>query len=564
MAGNQSLIRERLHRVRKVFFAVALMSCVVNILMLTGPLFMLQVYDRVLASQSVPTLLALGLLAIGLYVMMGFFDFVRARSLSRLSFWLDTEISPLTYKFWIARSLCGQNPAYRPIQDIGIVRNFLASPTVLALFDLPWFPIYLGIVFLLHPSLGILAVCGAIVVVVLAILNEFFSRKPSAEGVQNEMIEARFADQAQKNADSVLAMGMLESTQTVWQKLRNRSLFSQQLGGERSEGFTASSKSFRLMLQSGILALGAFLAINQEITAGTIVAASIIAGRALAPIDQTLGGWRVIKRAQLAWQRLKDYLKQDSNQEDKNIELPEVQGNLEVKSVVKYAPSKISTTEKSVILGGIDFSLKPGDGLGVIGPSASGKSTLAKLLVGLWMPDAGTVRVDGATFEQWDSDQIGRSIGYLPQQVALLSGSIGQNIARFDNDAEDAEVVEAAKLAGVHEMILSFPEGYGTNVDAALSPLTGGQVQRIGLARALFRRPKLIVLDEPNANLDQEGDAALSQAISQMREFGSVVVVIAHRPSAISAVDKILMLNAGRMVEMGDKSDVLKKITRVA
>ncbi len=272
----------------------------------------------------------------------------------------------------------------------------------------------------------------------------------------------------------------------------------------------------------------------------------------------------MIKRAWLAYGRLQDYLGKDTSAADTNIKLPAPEGVLDVSALVKYAPATGAGEEKNIILHGVDFSLRPGDGLGVIGPSASGKSSLAKLLVGLWMPDAGSVRLDGATFEHWDMDRLGRYIGYLPQQVGLLSGTIAQNIARFDADAKDDEIVEAAKQASVHDMILSFPEGYGTNVDTALSPLTGGQTQRITLARALFRKPKLIVLDEPNSNLDQDGDAALSSAILAMREAGLVVIVMAHRPSAIAAVDKVLMLRAGRMIEFGEKADVLRKVTRVA
>jgi len=564
MTKQRTSISEKLGRTRKAFVAVGLISCVVNLLMLTGPLFMLQVYDRVLSSRSVSTLTALLLLAVGLYMMMGLFDLLRTRILSRVAYWLDNELSPLTYRSWIARSIGGHSPAYRPIQDIGIVRGLISSPTILALFDLPWVPFYLGVIFLLHMQLGLLASAGALIVIILALLNEAWSSKAAGAAAQGDMLEARFADQAQKSADSVLSMGMLGNTQSIWSDLRRNALFYQQSGGERSEGFTATSKAFRLLLQSAILALGAYLAIHQEISAGMIVAASIIAGRALAPIDQTIGGWRMIKRAWLAYKRLQEYLGKDTGATHSNIDLPEPEGFLEVSSLRKHTPNSQADEEKRAILQGLNFSLKPGDGLGVIGPSASGKSSLAKLLVGLWSPDAGTVRLDGATFEQWDMDRLGKYIGYLPQHVALLPGTIAQNIARFDAHAKDSEVIEAAKLAGVHDMILSFPEGYGTNVDTALSPLTGGQTQRIALARAIFRKPKLIVLDEPNANLDQDGDTALGAAIRAMRTSGSVVIVMAHRPSAIAAVDKVLMLRDGHMAAFGSKNDVLSKVTRVA
>lgn len=564
MRQGDELIGQKLGIARGVFVAVGLMSCVVNLLMLTGPLFMLQVYDRVLASQSVPTLVALLVLTIGLYAMMGLFDFLRTRTLSRLAYWLDIELSPLTYRHWIVRSLGGHNPAYKPIQDVGIVRSMLSSPTILAVFDLPWFPIYLAVVFMLHFQLGLLASFGALIVIILALLNELFSGRSAGSAAQGEMVETRFADQAQKNADCLVAMGMVNHTLSVWQGMRGQSLALQQSGGERSEGFTSSSKAFRLLLQSAILALGAYLAINQEITPGMIVAASIIAGRALAPLDQTIGGWRMIKRAWLAYKRLRDYLGSTDANPDRTLELPEPEGHLRVSGLTKYAPANPGEGDKIVILDKIQFALEPGDGLGVIGPSASGKSSLARLLVGLWMPDAGDVRIDGATYEQWDMDRLGRHVGYLPQQVELLPGTIAQNISRFEPDANDDDIVEAARRADVHDMILSFPDGYGTNADSAVSPLTGGQKQRIGLARAIYRQPRLIVLDEPNSNLDQEGDAALAAAIAAMREAGSVVVVMAHRPSAIAAVDKILMLNAGRMVEFGEKSEILRKVTRAA
>ena len=562
--STKDVVRERFKKVRSGFLVVGLLSCVVNILMLTGPIFMLQVYDRVLASQSVPTLLALLALAIGLYTMMGLFDFLRARVLSRLSHWLDDQLAPLAFRSWMVRSLNGHAPGYRPVQDLTVVRGFLSSPTVLALFDLPWFPFYLGVVFMLHIQLGLLATAGAIVVLIIAVLNEWLSARSMQMTAQADITENRFIDLTQKNADSVLAMGMLGNTMQTWQGLRNSALSHQQKGAERSEIFTASSKAFRLLLQSSILGLGAWLAIQQEISAGMIVAASIIAGRALAPIDQTIGGWRMIKRAKLAHKRLSEYLSRDAEAVAQDVKLPEPKGFVQVKSVVKYAPSLTPGADRKVILDTIDFSLQPGDGLGVIGPSASGKSTLAKLLVGLSMPDQGSVRIDGATFDQWDIDDIGQYIGYLPQQVELLAGTISQNIARFEFEPDNEDLVNAAKTAGVHEMILSFPDGYATNVDSAISPLTGGQKQRIALARAIYKTPKIVVLDEPNSNLDAEGDAALAHAIGSLRDKGSVVIVMAHRPSAIAAVDKVLMMKDGQVVEFGDKSEVLRKITRAA
>ena len=561
---NRDVVRESFGKVRTGFFSVAAISCVVNLLMLTGPIFMLQVYDRVLTSQSVPTLVSLSILAIGLYMAMGLFDFLRNRVLSRVSHWLDDSLSPLAFRSWMVRSLGGHQPGYKPVQDLTVLRGFISSPTILALFDLPWFPIYLGVVYLLHFQLGLLATAGVLVVITLTLLNEWLSGKHAGMAAQGEIVETRFAEQSQRNAESILSMGMLKNISKSWMDLRHGALNHLQTGSERSEFFTAFSKAFRMLLQSSILGFGAWLAIQQEISAGTIVAASIIAGRALAPIDQTLGGWKMIKRAQLSRNRLREYLSSDAEEPEQTVQLPEPEGVIAFEHVNKLAPLSQPGEQAKPILTNIHFKLEPGDGLGVIGPSASGKSSLAKLFVGLWMPDQGSVRIDGATFEQWDLNEIGQYIGYLPQQVELIHGTIAQNISRFDPEADHEDIIAAAQLTNVHDLILSFPDGYGTSVETAASPLTGGQKQRIALARAVYKLPKLIVLDEPNSNLDAEGDAALAQAIKALRESGSVVVVMAHRPSAIAAVDKVLMLENGQIREFGEKSEVLRKITRAA
>lgn len=561
---DKDVVRRHFKEVRKGFLSVGAISCVVNMLMLTGPVFMLQVYDRVLTSQSVPTLVALSILAIGLYTAMGLFEFLRNRILSRVSHWLDIKLAPLAFRSWMVRSLNGHAPGYKPVQDLGVLRGFISSPTILALFDLPWFPIYLAVIFFLHPVLGFLAIGGVVVVSVLTILNEWLSARHAGMAAQADILEARFADQTQRNADSVLAMGMLSNTSDAWMSLRKGGQVHQQTGSERSQIFTASSKAFRMLLQSSILGVGAYLALQQEISAGTIVAASIIAGRALAPIDQTLGGWKMIKRAQLARKRLREYLSRDAEEQEQTVQLPDPTGVIHFENMTKFTPTNDPGANKVAILSNINFQLNPGDGLGVIGPSGSGKSSLAKLLVGLWMPDQGSVRIDGATFEQWDLNQIGKNIGYLPQQVELLHGTIAQNISRFDPDADHEAIVAAAQMANVHELILGFPDGYGTNVDIATSPLTGGQKQRVALARAVYNNPVLVVLDEPNSNLDAEGDAALAEAIKSLRNSGSVVIVMAHRPSAIAAVDKVMMLNNGQMMEFGEKTEVLRKITRAA
>ena len=571
ISGNDQFstdsLSEALRTVRKAFFVVGLLSFAVNILMLSGPLFMLQVYDRILTSRSIPTLLALFILIAGLFAFLGLFDLLRTRILSRIAYWLDDRLKIDAFKAWIFQGLVGVSAQHKPLSDLSVCRTFVSSTGLLALFDLPWFPVYLAVVFILHFQLGMLAAVGAVLVFALAVVNEFITRKPLAQAVASENYESSYADQSYRNAQPLVSMGMLGNVSRHWSQLREQSAGLAQEGGERAEVIAALSKAIRMLLQSSILALGAYLAVNQEISPGTIVAASIIAGRALAPIDQTIGNWRNIIRARQAYRRLGLHLKRPSGPAGANVvQLPNPKGVLDVENVTKLAPDAEGREDlnRRKILQGISFSLQPGDGLGVIGPSTSGKSTLARLLVGAWFADGGTIRLDGATFDQWDNSQLGRHIGYLPQDIELLAGTVAQNIGRFDPEANDEDIVKAAKTAGVHEMILQMPDGYHTTIGTTASPISGGQRQRIALARAVYKTPVLVVLDEPNSNLDAEGDAALANAIASLRQAGSVVIVMAHRPSAIAAVDKILMLNNGAQVAFGPKVDVLQKVTKIA
>jgi ATP-binding cassette, subfamily C, bacterial exporter for protease/lipase len=551
--------------VRSGFIAAGILSGIINVLMLTGPLFMLQVYDRVLSSQSIPTLVTLLGLVIALYTLMAALDFLRARVLSRISHWVDAKLANSVFEQWITRQGKSQTAGYKPISDLSNVRGLIGSPVFIALFDLPWFPIYLVVVFMLHFDLGLLSVFGAVIVTIIAVLNEWLTGKGTQRAAILEVAEGRFSDDTYKNADSIVSMGMMTGTSRNWQNLRNQSLSAMQEVSERAEALTSTSKVFRMFLQSAILALGAYLVIKQEMSGGSIVASSILSGRALAPIDQFIGGWKQLKRSRLAYARLSEFMSKSIITNPKaEVQLPEPVGNISFDNVTVMPSKTAATRDSTPILSNINFMLQPGDGLGIIGPSASGKSTLAKVLVGLWKPDQGAMRIDGATFEQWDREQIGRHVGYLPQAFDLISGSIAQNISRFDASANHEDIVDAAQLANVHDMILGFPNGYSTPVDIGLSPLTGGQRQRIALARAIFRKPRLVVLDEPNSNLDADGDTALTQAIFNLRQSGSVVIVMAHRPSAIAAVDKILMLKDGRMLDFGDKAEVLRKVTRAA
>ena len=543
---------------RSGFLGAGAFSCMVNLLMLTGPLFMLQIYDRVLTSRSVPTLIALFALVVALYGFLGLFDFLRSRVLSRIGYRVDVSLMEATNHAWIRQGIASPDEPGRPLNDLTTLRQFFTSTALPALFDLPWVPFYIVVVYLLHPWLGYLALAGAILVVCFTFIAGKLTRKPTFSATAAEIKDANFSESVFRNRDTVMAMGMTDNVTGRWKTIRGDGLTHSQIAGGRSESITAATKITRMIVQSGMLALGAYLAIFQEITPGTMIAASILGGRALAPIDQVTGNWRGIIRARASYKKLFDYLAEWAGVQ-KHIELPEPQGNLVVNVVSKYPPS---FNQGKPILEHIRFDLKPGDALGVIGPSASGKTTLARLLVGLWMPDEGTVRLDGAGFDQWDRGKVGPHIGYLPQSAQLLDGTIARNISRFIPDAADEDVIEAAKLAGVHELILALPSGYETEVFSGNSVLSGGQVQRIALARAIYGKPKLIVLDEPNSNLDAEGDTALTHAIVVLREQGSTLVIMAHRPSAIAAVNLVLMLQEGRQLEFGPKEEVLRKFTR--
>lgn len=550
-----------LRGLRGTFVLVGLFSAIINLLMLTGPVYMLQVYDRVLSSGSVATLLGLFGIVILLYSFLGLYDFLRARLLSRAALRLDAKVGEEAFRFALRAGTIGAgpriDPGAQPVRDLELVRGFMSSPAITGLFDLPWMPLFLALVFLIHPWLGFLTLAGAGVVAVAALLNQSLAQKSISQSMTMEGAERSLVGQAHADAETISALGMRERLVARWRALHEAALAAAQVGSDRSEMFASFSKSFRLLLQSALLTMGAFLALRQEITPGMIIATSIIAGRALAPVDQVIGQWRTIGRAREAHRRLREIFASLPAAKPR-IALPDPVGDLKITSLTKLAPAgPDGGAARQRILDRVSFALSAGDGLGVVGNSAAGKSTLARLLVGAWMPDAGEVRLDGATLDQWTPEALGRHIGYLPQSLQMLPGSVGQNIARFDPEAKDADVIEAARIAGVHEMILSLPDGYASHMDQMTRPLSGGQIQRLGLARAVFGSPRLIVLDEPNSNLDANGDDALSQAIRTMRERGSVVVVMAHRPSAIAAVNKVLLLHQGRAAKFGDKDDVL-------
>jgi len=534
----------------------AFFSALVNILMLTGSLYMLEVYDRVLGSGSLPTLAGLFVIVTMMYAFLAYYDFLRARILSGIASRLDRTVGPTAFRAWLRGGLDPKGADSQPLRELDHVRAFLSGPAVNGLFDLPWMPFYLAVLYLVHPWLLWLTIAGAGVIAIIAAVNRRVSAQAIARTSGFDLAERRFAERAQSLAGALLPMGMESALTSRWLGLHDATRTAARAGAGASEGLAASSRTFRMFLQSVTLTIGAWLVLRGEISGGMIIASTILAGRALAPLDQVIGHWRTIGRAGEAHRRLIAFFDAEAARDAAAIDLPAPTGRIEVADLTKHAPRRDSGTSPP-ILSRVSFALDPGDGLGVIGNSAAGKSTLARLLVGAWEPDAGEVRFDGATRAQWQPDRLGRSIGYLPQSVDLLPGTVRDNIARFDPDATSEEVIEAAEMAGVHDMILSLPQGYATEVGGADSPLSGGQVQRIGLARALYGRPSIVVLDEPNSNLDADGDAALTKAVLGLRARGAAVVVMAHRPSALASVNKIMVLQTGMLVAFGPKEDVL-------
>jgi PrtD family type I secretion system ABC transporter len=541
---------------RGAFVATALLSGMSNVLMLTGAMFMLEVYDRVLPSRSVPTLIGLAILAGGLYVALGLLDLIRGRILARIGISLDEAMSERIYQTIVRLpAIVGsRNDGAAPMRDLDTVRAFLGGIGPVALFDLPWMPVYLGICFAFHFWIGMTATTGAFILVILTLLTEWRVLKPTRTAAQlaqsrNTMIEA-----SRRNSEALVAMGMLPHLMGRWSKVNADYLASNRHASDAAGGFGAISKVARMMLQSAVLGVGAYLVIYQQASAGIIIAGSILSARALAPIDIAIAHWRGWVAARQSWERLRALLARiPSDTEPMPLEPPH-------KSLVIENASVVPPGEQKPVVRDLSLKLQRGNALGVIGPSASGKSSFARMLVGYWAPAQGKVSLDGAALDQWSPNMLGRYVGYLPQHVELLSGSVAQNISRFEPDADPKAIRAAAATAGVHDMIVSLEGGYDTQIGERGTALSAGQAQRIALARALYRDPFLVVLDEPNSNLDAEGDAALTQAILSIRARGGIAVVIAHRPSAIAGVDLLLAMKEGRAVTFGPKDEVLAKV----
>ena len=540
---------------RRTFMTIGSFSFFINLMMLTAPLYMMQLYDRVLASRNESTLVALTLIAVMMLVIMGTLEMIRSRVLVRVGAKLDQRMSARVFSATFTRSLgVAEVDRGMALRDLDALRTFLTSSAPFALFDAPWAPVFLVLIFIFHPLLGVIALIGAIVLFGLAVANELRTRPRLDEAMRHANEANVFAQSSLRNAEVIQAMGMLPALQQRWRQRHEKALALQAEASDRGGTITSASKSFRMILQVAMLGTGALLAIEQIITPGVMMASSIIMARALSPVEQAIGNWRGIVSARQAYSRLQELLT-GLPQDGEHMRLPDPAGKVTAERLVGVPPGA-----QVAVIKGISFEIEAGEAVGVIGPTGAGKSTLARLLVGIWKPYGGNLRLDGADLNNWDMEELGRFIGYLPQDVELFAGTVSENISRFGEEPDPADIVAAARLAGIHDMVLRLPAGYDTTIGESGRRLSGGQRQRIALARAVYGLPSLVVLDEPNSNLDAEGDKALGEAIKALKEMGKTVIVMAHRPSAIAAVDKLIMLRDGQIELFGDKDEVLQKV----
>jgi PrtD family type I secretion system ABC transporter len=554
--ARRSELGDALRTCRNAFIGLGVISCMINVLYLTGSLFMLEVYDRVLPSRSVPTLIGLAILAAGMYFFQGILDLIRGRILGRIGTALDEALNRRVFETMVRLPLLvgNRNEGLQPLRDLDNIRSFLSGAGPGAFFDLPWLPFYLAICFVFHVLIGLTALVGAVILVSLTIVTEYMSRQPAREATGLAARRNDLATSSRRNAEVVVAMGMSGRLTSRWIDANQNYLAGNQRASDITGGLGAIAKVLRMTLQSAVLAVGAYLVINQQATAGVIIAGSILSARALAPVDLAIAHWKSFVAARQSWHRLNRLLEQLPPRAEQML-LQQPSSRLAVEAVSIVAPG-----DQKVIVQDVTFALEAGHGLGIIGPSGSGKSSLARALVGVWQPFRGKVRLDGAALDQWAGDVLGRHIGYLPQDVELFAGTVAQNICRFDPDANSGAIIAAAKEAGVHQLIIKMRDGYNTQIGEQGTALSAGQAQRVALARALYGDPFLIVLDEPNSNLDTEGDEALTRAVRGARERGAIVVVVAHRPVGIEAVDQLLVLKDGRMQAFGPKETVLGQV----
>ncbi|MCA8926443.1 MAG: type I secretion system permease/ATPase [Alphaproteobacteria bacterium] len=552
----RAALRRAVAGARRAMFAVAIFSIVLNLLMLTVPIYMMQMYDRVLPTRHTDTLLLLSLMALVALMVMAAMEVVRSRIMVRLGTWIDRQLSgPLLMVSMVEslrRSGAGIQAA-SALRELNTLRQFVTGPGVFPLLDAPWVPIYIAIIFFLHPLLGWLSIAGAVVVFLFAVANDLLTRPAlsrASRGINQSLYRA---DAAVRNADVIEALGMGPAVVDKWRSAGEVGLGYQADASDASGLISAVARMMRLVVQIGILGAGAYLVILGELTGGGMIGASIILGRAMAPIEQSINAWRGFTGARNAFRSIRGLIERQED-EGEPMSLPEPKGQVSVEGVTFVPPG-----QREPVLRQVSFEVRPGEQVGLVGPSASGKTTLARLLVGSWLPTAGTVRLDGADLAYWHANDRGRHIGYVPQDVELFDGTVRENIARL-TDCEPEEIVAAARLARVHEMILRLPDGYDTQMGEGGVWLSGGQRQRIAMARAVFGQPKFLVLDEPNANLDREGDMALLETLKELKAMGSTVIIVSHRPSVLSFVDSVIVLNQGRLEAKGPRDEVLAKL----
>ena len=551
-----SELKKSLLSAKKSFIMVGLFSMFINILMLVPPLYMLQLYDRVLGSRSQDTLIMLTLIVVVLFITMGLLEVVRSRVLVRVGNKLDSMLSQRIFDnlFELERKAPGRSSSM-PLNDLTQVRQFMTGNGLFAFFDAPWMPIYIIVLFIFHPAFGFFAIFAAIVLVGITIANEYSTKEKLAEANNLSRASTIYVDSNIRNAEVVNAMGMRNNISKIWADKYYGFLNAQNIASDSAGVWSNLSKSLRVMFQSLILGLGAYLAINMEVTPGMMIAASIIMGRALAPLDLIIGSWKGFSSARSSYERIEGLLN-DFPKDKEYMQLPAPKGEITLENVVVIPPSGTVPSLK-----GISMKIEKGDVVGIIGPSAAGKSSLARVMLGLWPLTNGVARIDKADISQWNREDLGQYVGYLPQDIELFEGTVSQNIARF-GEVEPEKVVEAATKAGVHEMILKLPEGYDTKIGPGGASLSGGQRQRIGLARALYNNPVFVVLDEPNSNLDDVGEAALVEAIKTLRAGGTTVVIITHRTNVLQATNKLALINNGVLELYGNTNDVLNAIAQ--
>jgi len=539
---------------KKSFMAVGFFSLFINLLMLVPPLYMLQLYDRVLTSRSEDTLILLTIIVVVLFITMALLEIVRSKILVKIGNKLDTLLSQRVFDtlFELANKHPGKASSI-PLSDLTQIRQFMTGNGLFAFFDAPWIPIYIGVLFLFHPMFGYFAIFAAVVLLCFTVINEYSTKEKLLEANSLNRAATIYVDGSLRNAEVVNAMGMNNAIRSNWQEKYFGFLHAQNDASNKAGVWSNISKSSRIMFQSLILGLGGYLAIQMEVSPGMMIAGSIIMGRALAPLDLIINSWKGFSSARTSYSRL-DELLEDFPKNKEYMELPAPEGEVLLEQVVLIPPGAQAPSLK-----GISMHIEKGTVLGIIGPSAAGKSSLARAILGLWPLLQGKVRLDKADISQWNKQNLGPHIGYLPQDVELFEGTIAQNIARF-NEVDSTKVVEAAQKAGVHEMILRLPEGYDTKIGVGGASLSGGQKQRVGFARAIYDSPKLIVLDEPNSNLDDQGEQLLVKAIQILKEFDTTVILITHRPSILQVTDKLAVMKSGLLEMYGDTKEILAKL----